>query len=67
VTQKLTIHEWAALEFATPPAERTLRQWVKEGQIVPPPIKIGRAYYVRADAKHIAEATVIARQRLRTT
>lgn len=47
---------WAAQQYNPPPAERTLRLWVREGRIVPAPVKIGRAYYVSPDARHIAEA-----------
>lgn len=54
---KITLMKWAAQAFDPPPAERTLRHWVKEGRIVPAPIKVGRSYYVDPDAKHIAEAS----------
>lgn len=54
---KITLTAWAAQEFDPPPAERTLRLWVKEGRIVPAPIKVGRMYYCQPDAKHIAEAS----------
>lgn len=37
------------------PHPNTLRNWVKQGQIIPVPKKLGRAYYVHQDAKHIAE------------
>jgi hypothetical protein len=62
--KKITLMAWAAQEFDPPPAERTLRLWVKEGRIVPAPIKVGRTYYVQPDSKHIAEATRDARRRL---
>lgn len=55
--RKITLTAWAAQEFDPPPAERTLRLWVKEGRILPAPIKVGRTYYVVPDAKHIAEAS----------
>lgn len=52
---KITLTVWAAKQFDPPPAERTLRLWVREGRIVPAPLKIGRAYYVEPSARHIAE------------
>jgi predicted site-specific integrase-resolvase len=58
---KITLTAWAAQEFEPPPAERTLRLWVKEGRIVPAPIKVGRTYYVQPNAQHIAEASRPAR------
>lgn len=54
-TQKLTLAEWAKKRFASPPAERTLRLWVKAQRIIPAPIKIGRTYYVEQGARHVAE------------
>ena len=57
MSRKITLTAWAAQEFDPPPAERTLRLWVREARIVPAPIKVGRTYYVQPDAKHIAEAT----------
>lgn len=52
---KVTLTTWAASHFSPPPAERTLRLWVREGRIVPAPLKIGRTYYVEPTARHIAE------------
>lgn len=52
---KITLMAWAATQFDPPPAERTIRLWVREGRIVPAPLKIGRTYYVEPTAKHIAE------------
>ncbi|PMV79482.1 MULTISPECIES: excisionase [unclassified Pseudomonas] len=43
---KLTLVEWAADHFRTPPSSNTLRKWAREGRITPPPIKHGRNYYV---------------------
>lgn len=52
---KITLMAWAAKQFDPPPAERTIRLWVREGRIVPAPLKIGRTYYVEPTARHIAE------------
>lgn len=47
---KLTLAEWAADHFRTPPSSNTLRKWAREGRITPPPIKHGRNYYVEPNA-----------------
>ncbi|WP_354344574.1 excisionase [Variovorax boronicumulans] len=52
---KISLAKWAAQQFDPPPADRTLRLWVREGRIVPAPLKIGRTYYVEPTARHIAE------------
>ena len=62
MSRKITLTAWAAQQFDPPPAERTLRLWVREGRIIPAPLKIGRAYYVEPTARHIAE--VLADNRL---
>jgi hypothetical protein len=61
---KITLEDWAERQFDPPPSERTLRRWVKARQIVPAPIRIGRAYWVQPEAKHIAEAKQTLLQRL---
>ncbi|WP_307684458.1 excisionase [Variovorax boronicumulans] len=52
---KILLAKWAVQQFDPPPADRTLRLWVRQGRIVPAPIKIGRAYWVEPTARHIAE------------
>ncbi|MGC2944197.1 excisionase [Burkholderia ambifaria] len=47
---KLRLDEWLKREFFPPPAIRTARGWIKEGKIYPPPVKVGRAYYVEENA-----------------
>jgi hypothetical protein len=61
---KVTLEAWAASQFDPPPSERTLRRWVKDGNIVPAPILVGRRYYVQKDAKHISEAMQTLRDRI---
>jgi len=61
MARKITLTAWAEQEFDPPPAERTLRLWVREGRIHPPPIKVGRSYYVDPEAKHEAEVKVAPR------
>jgi predicted site-specific integrase-resolvase len=48
---KIRLDEWLKREFYPPPAIRTARLWVQQGKIFPPPIKVGRAYYVEEGAK----------------
>jgi predicted site-specific integrase-resolvase len=47
---KLRLDEWLAQEFSPAPAIRTARLWIREGRIYPPPVKVGRAYYVDQNA-----------------
>lgn len=51
---KLTLAEWAAEHFRTPPSANTLRRWAREGLISPNPIKHGRNYYVESNAHYFA-------------
>lgn len=52
---KLALHVWAARQFDPPPANRTLRRWVSNAQIIPAPVKIGSKYYVEPTAKMWAD------------
>lgn len=53
---KVILEKWLALNFDPPPAVRTARLWIGQGKIYPPPIKIGRAYYVEQDAEYVDDA-----------
>lgn len=47
------LKEWARLMFGEQiPHVNTLRNWVRDGYIQPPPEKIGKSYYVKPDAKY---------------
>lgn len=48
----VTLDEWAADHFRTPPSQNTLRKWAREGRIAPAPVKHGRSYYVESDAQY---------------
>lgn len=50
---KLTLEEWAADQFRTPPSASTLRAWVRDGRIQPKPVKCGRRYYVEDNAAYV--------------
>lgn len=43
---KIPLTDWAARRYAVPPTIATLRRWVREGQIHPPPERAGRLYQV---------------------
>lgn len=47
---KIPLKTWGDREFSPTPTPATLRQWAKSGKISPPPIKIGRSYYVEDSA-----------------
>ncbi|WP_316150101.1 excisionase [Cupriavidus sp. BIC8F] len=47
---KKRLDEWLKSQFDPPPAIRTARLWVRDGKIYPPPVKVGRAYYVEENA-----------------
>jgi hypothetical protein len=47
---KIRLDEWLKREFDPPPAIRTARLWIKACKIYPPPVKVGRSYYVEQNA-----------------
>jgi predicted site-specific integrase-resolvase len=47
---ELRLDEWLKREFCPPPAIRTARLWIRQGKIYPPPVKVGRSYYVEENA-----------------
>ena len=47
---KLRLDEWLKRQFEPAPAIRTARLWIRDGKIWPPPVKVGRAYYVDQNA-----------------
>jgi hypothetical protein len=53
--QYITLQEWAAQKFSTPPHVCTLRRWAVDGTITPKPVKMGREFYVVPTARHINE------------
>ena len=53
---KLTLKEWAARNYHTPPCAKTLRHWVKRGWIQPVPFREGRPYWVDAKAKFVGQS-----------
>lgn len=51
----LTLQEWAARKFSKPPHVNTLRRWANDGLIIPQPVKFGREFHVKPDARYIEE------------
>lgn len=50
----LTLEEWAdAVYGAHRPNRDTLRRWVRQSKIQPPPEKHGRTYFVSAQSRYI--------------
>lgn len=47
---KITLHAWATRRYTPAPSAWVLRKWVREGEIVPAPEKVGRDYYVDENA-----------------
>lgn len=44
---------WAKEMFGDyAPPVRTIRSWIRAGKIYPPPVKIGRSYFVKPDAEY---------------
>lgn len=50
----ISLKAWAE-RLQPAPHINTLRNWVRNGRIIPVPRKLGRSYYVHPDAKHINE------------
>lgn len=50
----ITLKKWAE-RLDPAPHPNTLRNWTRQGNIIPAPIKIGRSYFVVANARHISE------------
>lgn len=48
---KILLAAWAAKMYDPPPSPWVLRKWVREGQIFPPPERVGHTYYVDEDAR----------------
>jgi hypothetical protein len=51
---KIPLSDWAAKHYSPPPSAYTLRQWAREGQIVPPPERVGKGWRVAEDAQRLA-------------
>ena len=50
---KITVEEWAAKHYSKPPSSWVLGKWRREGQIYPPPERVGRDWFVDENAKRL--------------
>lgn len=50
---KIPLREWAARRYDPIPSDFTLRRWAREGEIVPAPELVGKAYYVEEKAERL--------------
>lgn len=50
---KITLSEWARRRYDPPPPVFTLRRWARDGEIQPPPEKVGKTYYVVEHAERV--------------
>ena len=50
IEQKIPLTEWGALHYKTPPSAYTLRKWARQGEIYPPPEKVGHRWDVLPSA-----------------
>lgn len=53
--KKIKLTDWAARNFDPAPSAWVLRAMCRRGEIYPAPIKIGRDWWVMANARHIAD------------
>lgn len=50
---KITLEAWAAKHYDPAPSQYILRRWVRAGEVLPEPEKVGHAYYVVPNARRI--------------
>jgi hypothetical protein len=53
--RKISVTEWAARAYADPPSQAVLGKWRRQEQIHPPPERVGREWYVQANAIRIVD------------
>lgn len=64
--KKIPVGVWAAANYDPPPSAEQLSAWARQGEFQPPAEKVGREWYVRADAvRVVAGAGLTLVQRLR--
>jgi hypothetical protein len=63
--KKIPLHEWAAKHYDPPPTPWVLRRWARDGEISPMPERVGREWYVAADARRLTGARSLV-ERLQT-
>ncbi len=59
---RIPLSTWAKRAFPEgTPHPATLRRWIKRSNIDPPPVKVGKVYYVEPHAEYITEDMIKAR------
>jgi predicted site-specific integrase-resolvase len=48
----ITILEWGQ-RFSPPPHKNTICRWIHQGLIQPPPVKVGRRWYLAENAEYV--------------
>lgn len=56
--RKILLAAWAAINYDPPPSMWVLRKWIRQGEISPMPVLVGRSYYVEEDAIRVTVANV---------
>lgn len=51
MAKQILLGAWAAAKFDPPPSTWTLRAMARSGKIDPPPVKVGKNYYVDENAE----------------
>ena len=51
---KLLLTEWASRKYSPAPSLFTLRRWARDGEIYPPPEKVGKSWMVDETAVRLA-------------
>jgi Excisionase-like protein len=50
---KIPLLDWARRHYSKPPSAYVLRQWARNGEIVPPPERVGKEWHVSEDAQRL--------------
>lgn len=61
---KIPLTTWAAKHYDPVPPLYTLRRWAREGEIVPAPELVGKAYYVDENARRLNASEPVLVERL---
>lgn len=48
----ISVEEWRASRYKNPPCLSTVWRWIRDGKIVPTPVKHGRRYYLSPTAEY---------------
>lgn len=56
--KKIPVAAWAAANYDPPPSAWVLRKWARDGDFWPPAERVGKEWYVRADARRLSVAPI---------